>query len=444
LRIPRGSKGWCIGVLVIAGSAYLGHRLLRGDARIFLPGETSHGHHQIELRCEVCHTEPFAGQDAMQKACVECHGAELAAAEDSHPKSKFTDPRNADRVALLDARTCVACHREHVPEQTSAMGLTLPGDYCYRCHAEIGDERASHAGLGFETCASGGCHNFHDNRALYQDFLVEHADEPWLREPARLPARDPERFADERHAPLTLAAADARAGGPALAAEWAVSSHARSGVNCSACHAPAAAGAPEPWTDHPGVEGCRGCHADEVQGFLAGRHGMRIAEGLPPMTPAQARIPMRADAEGEIGCASCHAAHAFEPRREAAAEACLRCHDDAHSRAWPGSPHATLFEAELAGALPPGSGVSCASCHLPRLPAGRSQRVQHDQNHALRPNEKQIRAVCMHCHGLAFSIDALADAQQIRTNFRGRPRHHVESIEMAVREAQNPNEEEVP
>ena len=162
------------------------------------------------------------------------------------------------------------------------------------------------------------------------------------------------------------------------------------------------------------------------------------------MTPAQARIPMRADADGELGCGSCHAAHSFEPRREAATDACLSCHDDAHSRAWPESPHAKLFEAELAGALPPGSGVSCATCHLPRVRAGRSVHVQHNQNETLRPNEKQIRPVCADCHGLAFSLDALADPEQIRTNFRGHPRSHVESIEMAVREARTAKKEEVP
>ena len=34
--------------------------------------------------------------------------------------------------------------------------------------------------------------------------------------------------------------------------------------------------------------------------------------------------------------------------------------------------------------------------------------VQHNQNDGLQPNEKMIRPVCMSCHGLGFSIDALA------------------------------------
>ena len=70
------------------------------------------------------------------------------------------------------------------------MGLSLPSDYCVTCHSEVGQERQTHAGLGFETCATVGCHNFHDNRALYEDFLLKHAHEPILLDSARLPARD--------------------------------------------------------------------------------------------------------------------------------------------------------------------------------------------------------------------------------------------------------------
>lgn len=43
-----------------------------------------------------------------------------------------------------------------------------------------------------------------------------------------------------------------------------------------------------------------------------------------------------------------------------------------------------------------------------------------------------IRPVCVSCHGLAFSIDALADPALIARNFTGRPQGHVESIAMAL------------
>jgi hypothetical protein len=44
-----------------------------------------------------------------------------------------------------------------------------------------------------------------------------------------------------------------------------------------------------------------------------------------------------------------------------------------------------------------------------------------------------IRTVCLDCHGLRFSIDALADPKLVATNFTGRPARHVASVEMAMR-----------
>lgn len=158
---------WLLGSLALA--AWLGMSLLDNDASksAFLPGAMTHGHHQIELQCSACHDEGFNSQDVLQNACVNCHGEQLADARDSHPKSKFTDPRNANRLANVDARYCVSCHVEHRPELDVGMGVTLPMDMCVHCHQDIGEERPSHQGMTFDTCASAGCHNFHDNLALY-------------------------------------------------------------------------------------------------------------------------------------------------------------------------------------------------------------------------------------------------------------------------------------
>jgi hypothetical protein len=43
-----------------------------------------------------------------------------------------------------------------------------------------------------------------------------------------------------------------------------------------------------------------------------------------------------------------------------------------------------------------------------------------------------LRPVCMACHGLPFSIDALADRALVTRNFRGRPATHIRSIDMAL------------
>src|SRR5439155_989461 len=58
--------------------------------------------------------------------------------------------------------------------------------------------------------------------------------------------------------------------------------------------------------------------------------------------------------------------------------------------------------------------------------------VQHNQNANLRPNDKMIRSVCRHCHGLRFSIDALADPALVGNNFRGQASHHIASIDWAL------------
>ena len=429
-------------VLWLATSALLTGWLtasFEGEGRaIYLPGETSHGHYAIELACEACHTEPFADRAAMQTACERCHGGQLRESEDTHPKAKFTDPRNADRVAALDARECVTCHREHQAETTGPMGLSLPKDYCVRCHQTIGEERASHDGLSFDSCADAGCHNFHDNRALYEDFLRAHLDEPDVHEDPRVPLRtdefdralrDPERSDARRKRSSKTERGE-------TPADWHESAHARAGISCAECHgtrAPDVARANARWVPHPGDQVCASCHEREREGFLASHHGMRLAVGLSPMRPALARLPMRDDAGARsLGCTTCHGAHDFDTRR-AAVDACLGCHDDTHTRRFVGSPHHALWEAELSGEAAPGTGVSCATCHLAREQRGDRVVVDHDTNADLRPSEKMARPVCLSCHGLGFALDALADPALVRRNFRGRPSTHVPSLDWVER-----------
>ncbi len=421
----------------------------RATARsLFLPGQTTSGHHQIELACNACHTEAGGGREVLQDACVKCHGAELKEARDSHPKSKFTDPRNAERAAKLDAAYCVTCHVEHKPQMTNAMGVTLPNDYCHICHDDVAKERPSHKGMAFNTCASAGCHNFHDNRALYEDFLLKHAKDPARTEKPILPARDFGKRLDEfsdypiaRYPNVALTRDKADWGtvpsNPKIMDGWLATSHAKAGVNCSACHELTAESGQKNWIDHPTQQVCTACHAAEVKGFTNGKHGMRLAQDLPAMTPSQAQIPMRKDAhDKKLSCITCHGAHRFDTRT-AAVDACLTCHNDQHSLAYKTSSHYKLWQKEMSGAASAGSGVSCASCHLPRVEFRtpddvKRVLVQHNQNDTLRPNEKMIRPVCMSCHSLQDSIDALADRNLIEKNFTGPAQVHVRGIEMAV------------
>jgi hypothetical protein len=436
---PR--TGLLVGSLLTAAlGGYFGapFALPGADKRAMLPGRTSRGHHLIEAACSTCHT-PFRGVSS--EACLRCHEGALAAAEDSHPQSKFLDPRNAERTAGLDARACVTCHREHVPDRTREGGVTLPADFCSACHQDIGHERPSHADFSFEGCASVGCHRFHDNRALYEGFLARHLHEPEVLPSPRVPLRGlaaprPPGAVADADAPLLGAPAD-----EAIVHAWQGSAHARAGVACTPCHGvqDTTTGMIE-WKDRPGSAGCARCHASAAAGFAHGQHGMRATAGLSPLTPALARLPMRPEArDRELGCDACHTAHAYDTRR-AAVEACLGCHDDRHSRAYRASRHYLLWQREVAGAGAPGTGVSCATCHLPRevirTRGADLVRVDHDQNDNLRPRDKMVRSVCLACHGLGFTLDALADADLVDRNFNGRPAVHVPTLDMVERRTQ--------
>jgi predicted CXXCH cytochrome family protein len=451
-------------------SAFLGgyygvvFRLERSERTVHLPGETSPGHHQIEGACEQCHT-PFEG--VKNDKCIRCH--DHKAEQDSHRVEMFADPRNAERAGGLDAQQCVTCHREHVPDRTVA-GVTIADDFCAGCHKEVFEDRPSHKDLSPTGCSASGCHNYHDNRALYETFLRKHKDEPDQKSPpkviVRLVAKGSKALLKEdQDAPREVSEDPKVAPGwPALLAEWEDSAHAQAGVNCTGCHrAEDPEGGGAVWESKVDHAACAVCHVSEDAGFLKGRHGMRLALSLPPMTPATARLPMTPEAKPkepgslvrlwhtvagdkvqseakpkDLGCNSCHIAHTFNPRaetRDAAVDVCLGCHADEHSHAYKDSSHFKLWELERKRKAEPGTGVSCATCHLPReeLKEGDASRtrVQHNQNDNLRPNDKMLRGVCMSCHGLGFSMDALADRALIDRNFNGRPstKLHVKSLD---------------
>ncbi len=118
-------------------------------------------------------------------------------------------------------------------------------------------------------------------------------------------------------------------------------------------------------------------------------------------------------------------------------DACLDCHDDEHSRNFRNSSHFNRWQSSPAVPGLSSQGASCATCHMPRVEIveGGESRISslHNQNETLRPNEKMVRPTCLHCHGLGFSLDALADPELIRNNFSGPSKVHVESVEMVAR-----------
>ncbi|MEM1304905.1 MAG: ammonia-forming cytochrome c nitrite reductase subunit c552, partial [Planctomycetota bacterium] len=390
-------------------------------------------HFQIELQCHECHSEDL-NAGVKNDACIKCHGADLQRSTDTHPKSKFTDPSKAHMVRKLDGRTCLSCHQEHVPDRTLAMGVSLPADYCWHCHQEVGEQRPSHAGMAYDSCATAGCHNYHDNRALFEKFLVNHYGEPDMLDVMMTPESDlAALWAKENPDAKPLSESDADAPSSvdyedAVMHEWSTTAHAAAGVNCTSCHT----NDDGVWSDSLSHDACRSCHEQQVDTFVEGRHGMRLAVGLSPMKPVDARLPMNHDMlHTDLNCVACHGDHEFDVRF-AAADGCLRCHDDEHSVAYKESTHYELWRAEVEGAAEARTGVSCATCHMPREKNDDGVFfVQHNQNNNLRPNEKMGKNVCGNCHGLQFTLDALADEELVRSNFQGLPSGRVESIDMA-------------
>ena len=425
------------GVLTLALITFFSTKLLVSDDKeIFLIGDASHGHFQIEMSCDTCHSSAFSNEDVLQEACTQCHLDDLKQAHDSHPKTKFTDPRNADRLEILDARYCITCHTEHQQEYTHKMGVTLPDDYCYHCHEDIAEDRPSHKNLAFDSCASAGCHNYHDNRALYETFLVENAHQQNLlsqqKEKPTLP-----RSTDllERKPPLNLATSnfqDPIAQHPKASHAWEGSEHAAAGVDCGACHQPTSE---SEWIEKPGAKECESCHQREVEAFTQSRHGMRLA-GTPiinsdAVSPKESSLNFRESAhERQHGCNACHSAHLFSTRY-AGTDACLACHNDSHSRNFKLSPHANISPDSNY------TSISCSTCHMPEIEHEEFDQkvrvVQHNPNWNLRPNEKMIRSVCMDCHGLQFSLNALADEKLIERNFKGLPDSSVPSINWSLK-----------
>ncbi|MGH1412019.1 MAG: cytochrome c3 family protein [Pelagimonas sp.] len=475
--MSRTALLWTLWMVLTAltASAVFATLYIGGDRTVLLPGQSAGAHHQLEISCETCHTaKPFESQakvkKSINKTCLTCHKDELKAGDDSHPKKKFTNPRMAAYWEDVDGRFCTTCHAEHLPEQTEPMMLTLQGDFCIACHSEgeqdIRKDRESHADLTFDTCASAGCHNYHDNRALYEDFLVKHAKTGWLTDTpiiaaAALPSVP--RAVDEQEISTYLASISAPSETDDINHDWAASAHAAAEVTCQNCHAPELT----EWTDHPDQAVCADCHKGAAKSFSLGRHGMRghskiskprdaekrlkklgwpdapevlisaietyLDDPGPPrtMTTDEARVELSQDAHGQgMTCNSCHLPHREEPQHTAVT-ACLTCHSDDHSQAYENSPHHSLWQAEMSGAAPAGSGVTCATCHMAQTEKKGFALTNHNQNDNLRPNEKMIRSVCLDCHGLGFAIDALADPALISSNFTGQPIRHIDSIDWA-------------
>ena len=140
--------------------------------QVFLPGETSVGHHVFEASCASCH-EGF--KPVSNENCTRCHEAELV--NDVHGTKKFRDPRWAEYRERVDVLTCTACHNEHV--HMFGRGVNLQPDLCMACHEELTlTQLKSHEGFAADGCGTAGCHNYHDHRTISTGFLRQNMGKP--------------------------------------------------------------------------------------------------------------------------------------------------------------------------------------------------------------------------------------------------------------------------
>lgn len=168
-------------VLILLLIAWFGAAFAMDQKQIFLPGETSKGHHLFEASCSSCH-EGF--KPVSNDNCNRCHDAELA--EDKHGVKKFRDPRWGEYLEEVDVLTCTACHNEHV--HTFGRGVHLHPDLCMGCHEGIiNGDLASHDGFTRDGCWTAGCHNFHDHRSISTAFLAAGLDQPFMLPQPELP-----------------------------------------------------------------------------------------------------------------------------------------------------------------------------------------------------------------------------------------------------------------
>ena len=211
--------------------------------------------------------------------------------------------------------------------------------------------------------------------------------------------------------------------------QWQQSAHAFADVNCSSCHTDKET---KKLVVRPSHESCRTCHEKQVETFLIGKHGVRVGEGLSPLTPAMARLPMKAAArEKQMNCNTCHDAHSVDTF-QASVDSCLTCHDDLHSRNYLRSPHGSLFTQAGKPSKPSEDLVTCATCHLPRQQTETSEFafVNHNNTYTLLPRDRMVKEVCTNCHGMEFAYNSIFDDSQVEANFDRPPERYLKTLEM--------------
>ncbi|WP_036486069.1 cytochrome c3 family protein [Myxosarcina sp. GI1] len=208
---------------------------------------------------------------------------------------------------------------------------------------------------------------------------------------------------------------------------WQTSAHALAEVNCSSCHQDEQT---KQLIAHPTEESCRSCHEYAVDTFWLGKHGIRLYEGMSPLTPAMAHLPMKESAlDKQMTCNTCHNVHSVNTS-VAAVDSCLTCHNDSHSLNYKDSPHAQTVTNLASLPRPDNQAVTCATCHLPRTSEAKEILVNHNNTYTLLPRDRMVKEVCMNCHGLEHAYNSIFDDELIENNFARPPNLKLETFDL--------------
>ena len=209
--------------------------------------------------------------------------------------------------------------------------------------------------------------------------------------------------------------------------QWQTSAHALADVNCSSCHQNEET---KQFIAKPTQESCKSCHENSVDTFLLGKHGIRTLEGLSPLTPAMAHLPMQdSSLDKQMNCNTCHNVHTVDTY-QASVNSCLTCHADNHSLNYKNSPHAKIFREIGTLPRPNEDSVTCATCHLPREVSGDSVLVNHNNTYTLMPRDRMVQEVCMNCHGLEHAYNSIFDDELVEANFARPPDRQLPTFKL--------------
>jgi len=176
---------------------------------------------------------------------------------------------------------------------------------------------------------------------------------------------------------------------PGIVSQWEKSKHHDAGVECDICHGSDHSSAADVGlAKMPTPQTCGNCHADQFEGYKAGKHASAwIAMEAMPTTKDQPhpviggqkgcggchKMGLREKAgdpsgKGEeyhygLGCDACHTRHIFSKKEAQNSRACLPCHmgfDHPQWEMWSSSKHGVINLIDGNSERAP----SCQTCHM--------------------------------------------------------------------------------